>query len=91
MPSFFKIETHTSAPMSVHNQQISFQSRAVSLTFPKFGGLVWNRPTAVIVQTAEGAEQTLAVRDVTRLAQILVLALGIAGALFVSLVLRERK
>lgn len=82
--SFFRIETVTGEPFAVKDKVVRVQARAVSLRLP-FGGAVWNRPVAVLVQTADGAEQRLAVRDITRLVQVLVLILGVAGALFIAL------
>jgi hypothetical protein len=84
MKSLFRIETKSSAPISANGTQISFQSRAISLTLPGFG-FVWNRPTTVLTRSSDGREQTLAVRDVTRLVQVLVLTLGLAGAILIRL------
>ncbi|MBI5302757.1 MAG: hypothetical protein HY868_11510 [Chloroflexi bacterium] len=88
--SFIQIETRTGAPIALNGREIRVQSRAISLNLP-FGGAVWNRPTSVIVRTRDGNTQTLAVRDVTRLAQLLIAMLCIAGAIFVALNRRTRE
>ncbi|CAG0968704.1 hypothetical protein ANRL3_01353 [Anaerolineae bacterium] len=90
MKSLVQIETHTSAPITLGNQQIILQSRAVSINLPVIGGIVWNRPSAVITRTDAGRTQMLAVCDVTRLAQLLIVALGIAGVWLIALTWRQR-
>jgi hypothetical protein len=63
------------------------ESRALVVRLP-FGGLVWNRPIAVRV-TRDGETTRLALRDVTRTAQVALFALGLA-ALVVPLVAGNR-
>ncbi|MBI5651052.1 MAG: hypothetical protein HZC40_11510 [Chloroflexi bacterium] len=82
--SFIQIESTSSAPIIAGDQEIVLQSRAVSIKLPGVGGVVWNRPTAVIARTRDGRAQKIIVRDVTRLAQLLIFALGIAGALMIA-------
>jgi hypothetical protein len=53
------------------------------------GGLVWNRPFAVEVRTSDGQEWTMPVVDVTRQAQIALLAMGLIGVLLIGLVSRK--
>ncbi len=48
-------------------------------------GAVWNRPKAVIIRSDDGTEQTLPVRDVTRIAMWGMLAGGIIGALVMGI------
>lgn len=54
------------------------------------GGLIWNRPSAVLVRTTEGADAVLPIQDVTRRAQIALLGLGLAGALLVWLLMKGK-
>ena len=54
------------------------------------GGLIWNRPFAVEVRTADGEEWSLPVQDVTRQAQIALLVMGLIGVLLIGLVSRKR-
>lgn len=63
-------------PQMIGEQVIRLQSQAISLLTP-FGGFVWNRPTAVFVET-EGSSHKLPIVDVTRyiLLGIGVIALG---------------
>lgn len=91
MKSLIHVETHASPPIEASGKQIILQSRAVSINLPVLGGVVWNRPIAVITRSGDGHKQTRAVRDVTRLAQLLIIALGIAGARLIALTWRHRE
>jgi hypothetical protein len=51
---------------------------------------VWNRPFAVEVRTADGDTWSLPVPDITRQAQIALLAMGLIGVLLIGLVSRKR-
>ena len=50
------------------------------------GGLVWSRPSAVLIRTRDDEEQVLPIRDVTRAAQLTLLGFGLLGALLIWLV-----
>lgn len=52
--------------------------------------LVWNRPTSVLVTDAEGNERIHRIVDVTRRAQILILAWGALAALMILVFYRKR-
>jgi hypothetical protein len=78
----FKIETRESAPMKSGDAEVVVRSRAIQLALPfAHGGLIWNRPVSVTVRRPGVPEQTLPIHDVTRLVQLALLALGVAGAL----------
>jgi hypothetical protein len=47
------------------------------------GGIIWNRPVSVVVQSEGGVEQLLPVRDITRQVQLALFG----GALFSVLTL----
>jgi hypothetical protein len=79
-----QIESNSSAPIFVGDQEIILQSRALSIKLPGVGGIVWNRPVAVIARARDGRAHKLSVRDVTRLAQLLIIAFGIAGAVMIA-------
>ena len=64
--SLLHIKTLTSQPLTVKDAQLRLRSQVVQLRLPMVqGGLIWNRPVAVLVRTPDGQEQTLHVRDVT--------------------------
>ena len=54
------------------------------------GGLIWNRPDSVLVKTDSGEEHILPVRDITREAQLMVLAAGAMASLFLWLIFKDR-
>jgi hypothetical protein len=89
LSSFF--ETHEGKPITVGDQKVTVISKALRLQVPNMPiGIVWNRPAAVRVQTEGAGEITLPVVDETRRYQIMLLALGIAGSLVLSMLLNRR-
>lgn len=84
-------ETHEGKPITVGDQKVTVISRALRLQIPDMPiGLVWNRPFAVRVQTEGASEVTLPVVDETRRYQIMLLVLGIAGSILLSMLLNRR-
>ncbi len=78
-------------PVIAGEQKVTVISKMLKLQVAGLPvGLVWNRPTAVRVQTEGAGEVTLPVSDETRRLQILLLALGIAGSIIISALLRRR-
>ncbi len=79
-------EVRTGNPMQVGDYLITPQTRLFKIQFPgKHGGIIWNRPKAVIVKTTDGQERILPVRDVTRIAIWAMLAGGLVGAMFIGM------
>lgn len=57
-------------------------SKFIRLQLPGLpGGLIWNRPVAVVARRASGEEQVLPIRDVTRQAQLALLGVGLVVGL----------
>lgn len=84
MSSFIQLENRAGKIISHGDLRIVPFSQALVLRLPGLPvGLVWNRPTAVWVRTADGKEQTLPIVDETLLA--IVRWFGLA-ALFGALV-----
>ena len=78
-------------PVTVGEMQVTPLAKTFRLPIPSIsGGLVWNRPFAVEVRAADGKEWSLPVPDVTRQAQIALLAMGLIGVLLIGLVSRKR-
>lgn len=74
----------SSDPILFGARRMVVRSHAIQLSLPFVkGGVVWNRPFAVQVQEGNGQEQSLPVVDVTRIAQLLILAAGLMAASFV--------
>jgi hypothetical protein len=79
---FLSMTTSAGEPINVGDVKVTPLARSLRLMLPhKAGGLIWNRPAAVLVQKPDGEEQILTVPDVTR--QTL---LGIALSTLVVLV-----
>jgi len=91
MPDFSSLFiTQEGKPLQVGDQTITVISRALRiLPHWGFGGVVWNRPVAVKIQTASGVEHILPVVDETRRRQLIILAFGLAGAFLISLFFRS--
>ena len=78
------IENRAGAPIQAGERRITPFNQVVKLQIPGLqGGLIWNRPHAVLVQDPDGTEMVLPVPDLTRQLQIFLLAAGLfAGLLF---------
>jgi hypothetical protein len=88
---FFTIETMPGETVQAGANKITPFSQAIKLTLPRsMGGLIWNRPVSVLVQGADGSEQVLPVVDVTRIAQLALLGIGLAGG-FIFWLINRRK
>ena len=79
-------EIRTGEPIQAGDYQITPQTQVLRIRVPgqRFG-LIWNRPRAVLVRTADGQETSLAVRDVTRMVMWSMLAGGVLGAILIGL------
>jgi hypothetical protein len=85
MPSLVR-EIRTGETRQFGNFEITPLTRVLKIQLPgQHAGLIWNRPKAVIVKTADGQENILPVRDVTRLAIWSMLAGGLLGAIVIGL------
>ncbi len=69
-------------PVVVGAVTVTPQAQALSLRFP-FGGIVWNRPAAVLVEQ-DGRTERIPIMDVTRWAVWTLLGLGTAVAILSS-------
>jgi hypothetical protein len=88
--SLLRIETLTGGPIKVKDTEVRLRSQVLQLRFPFIhGGLIWNRPVAVLVRTADGQDQILPVPDVTRTAVLTLLVFSIAGTFLLRLFRRK--
>jgi len=76
--------TSLGEPLPIAGTNVTPESRALMVEAP-FGRLVWNRPTAILVEQ-EGVTRHVAVVDVTRIAQ-----LGLFGLTAVTIVAGLRR
>ena len=78
--SLIRMETLVGQPIKIKDTQLRLRSRVLQLRFPVIsGGLIWNRPTAVLVRTADGQDHILPIRDLTRTTVLTLLLLSLAG------------
>ena len=85
-----RIETLTGQPIKVKGTQLRVRSQVVQLRLPVIaGGLIWNRPVAVLVQSADGQDRLLPIPDLTRTAVLALTVLGLATAFLLSLFRRK--
>ena len=78
--SLLRIDTLTGQPVKVKDTQLRIRSQVLQIRLPFIrGGLIWNRPIAVLVSAADGRDQILPIRDVTRTAMLV-----LAGLCFAS-------
>jgi hypothetical protein len=71
----FQWQTETGEPTTIGDVTLTTQSQALILRWP-YGGFVWNRPVAVLVERGEHSER-IPITDVTRMAQWGLLGLSI--------------
>lgn len=83
-------ENFAGAPFFSRQTRIVPFAQTVRVSIPRAGGLVWSRPTAILVQTSEGNETVLPIVDVTRQAQLTFLGLGFLGAIIIWLIYRKK-
>lgn len=86
-----EVETHAGPPVAAGEYQIIplAQSWRLKLPLPMIGGgVVWNRPVSVVVQTPDGGERVLGVRDTTRQAQAALLGVSAAVVMLAWVVAR---
>lgn len=67
LKDFIQLQTTSGDPQTIGDATITPQSQALIVRFP-FGGFVWNRPVAVLVDR-NGQTERIPIVDVTRIAQ----------------------
>lgn len=91
MPDLFQSETTPGEPIKAGDKEITPFSKSLKIMIPGFtGGLIWNRPHSILVQSADGDEQIYPVIDVTRQVLWLLMGVSIVGILFM-LIFSNRK
>ena len=85
--TFIRWEIRTGEPLQAAGWQILPVSRALVIQSQRFpAGLVWNRPNAVSVRTADGQEQMLPIYNETRRQQLILLGVGLLGSLLIGII-----
>ena len=92
MPIRTNIETRAGNPLRLKDMEIIPFKQAVRIQ-PRglWGVLLWDRPSAVVVQFNDGTEEVLQIRDITRRAQVGILGFALVGTLLAWLLFHARK
>ncbi len=88
LQDFIRLENTSAEPIVVGDTRLTPQAQAFSLRFP-FGGFVWNRPTAVLVER-DDVTQRIPILNVTRVAQIAVFGLVLTFSVIITLLAAQR-
>lgn len=89
--SIARIETLTGPPITIPDAQLYVRSHLVQLRFPTAnGGLLWNRPVAIVVRPLTGQEKVIPVLDITRIAVLTLAGICLTG-LLVFMFLKRKK
>jgi len=86
---FIRLENTSAEPIVVGDTKITPQAQAFSIRFP-FGGIVWNRPTAVLVER-DDLTQRIPIVDVTRVAQVAVFGLVVTFSIIITLLAARQR
>ncbi|MCJ7535558.1 MAG: hypothetical protein WA997_11075 [Anaerolineales bacterium] len=85
-------QTSAGEPVEVNGLTVYPVARSYRINMPGArGGIVWNRPLAVIVEDADGTRQILPVIDRTRQLQIAIFSAGFIGTLLTWLIFRKSR
>jgi hypothetical protein len=85
-------QTSAGEPVNAGEVNVYPVARSYRINFPGArGGIVWNRPLAVIVEDSRGSRQFIPVQDRTRQLQVAILAAGFFGTLLTWLIFRRSK
>jgi len=87
LTDFIELKTVQGTAVSTPPHPLIPESQALIIKFP-FGGFVWQRPTAVLVQNGAQSERHPIV-DVTRLATISVMAASLLIPLLLRLIKKQ--
>lgn len=83
LSDFIRLENTSAESIVIGDTRLTPQAQAFSVRFP-FGGVVWNRPTAVLVER-DDSTQRMAIVDVTRVMQIVLFGLGLTFSVIITL------
>ncbi len=82
-------QTTSGQLVAAGNVTVTPQSWSLTIRCP-FGGLVWNRPVAVLVRRGEETER-IPIVDITRSVQLGLLGLGLIFAMLVFILIQSKR
>jgi hypothetical protein len=78
------METRAGEAVSIRDRKIVPFAQALRIQLPKIPvSFTWNRPASVLVINQDGREEVLAIPDVTRRFQFLILGIGVVGSIII--------
>jgi hypothetical protein len=90
--SWLSLETRAGRLIQIRGVKVIPFSQTLVIRLPFIhGGLVWNRPAALWMQNADGQEQIVPVRDITRMRVLTWLGVGLLGSSLAWLALNAAK
>ena len=89
LQDFIRLENTSADPIVVGDTRVTPQAQAFSVRFP-FGGFVWNRPTAVLVER-DDLTQRIPIVDVTRVAQVALFGLVVTFSIIIALLAARQR
>ena len=90
--SFLVQQTSSGEPVVVGDVKVYPVARSYRINFPgNQGGILWNRPLAVIVEDSQGSREVIPVQDRTRQLQVGILLAGLFGTIFTWLFFRQAR
>ncbi|UCD98749.1 MAG: hypothetical protein JSV42_17660 [Chloroflexota bacterium] len=85
-------QTSAGEPIQVGELNVYPISRSYRIEFPKAsGGIIWNKPLAVIVEDKSRNRQVIPIIDYTRRIQITLLLAGFFGTILTWLIFKGNK
>lgn len=88
---FLQVETRAGDPIPAGDTTIIPLAKSLQIRLPGGrGGVIWNRPASVAVQTAGGQEYILPIRDLTRQVQFSLYAGSLLGVFLMWLLMRRK-
>ena len=85
---FVQLQTTAADPVIVGDTRVTPQAQALVIRFP-FGGFVWNRPIAVLVEH-DDMTRRIPIVNVTRLAQIAMLGSFLTFSVIITILAAQR-
>ena len=81
--SLIQFETQAGRPILTGKIIVTPIAKVLRLQIPGLqGGVIWNRPVAVLVEREDGSQEMIHVRDVTRLLQLTLAGLAAGMMIF---------
>ena len=90
LSKFIRLENNSAEPTVVGDTRVTPQSQSLVIQFP-FGGFIWQRPTAVVVER-DDLTQRIPIVDVTRVVQIVLFGLVLTISVIIAVLAgRQRR